>query len=101
MGSRARLGEIWSIEMVHKRFESFPKAFVDQLVSKQPKNLMSMSGQPVQSHEEKKTDKMYATQFSPFWNEIIKSLHEEYYIGPSVIGKWTCFLCQAILEVLD
>ncbi|KAJ0804054.1 putative 1,3-beta-glucan synthase [Helianthus annuus] len=30
---------IRSIEMVHKRFESFPKAFVDQLVSKQPKNL--------------------------------------------------------------
>ncbi|KAM0014254.1 putative 1,3-beta-glucan synthase [Helianthus debilis subsp. tardiflorus] len=54
MGARARLGEVWSIEMVHKRFESFPKAFVDQLVPKQPKNLMSMSGQPVQSHEEKK-----------------------------------------------
>ncbi|KAM0036495.1 putative 1,3-beta-glucan synthase [Helianthus debilis subsp. tardiflorus] len=39
MGARARLGEVWSIEMVHKRFESFPKAFVDQLVPKQPKNL--------------------------------------------------------------
>ncbi|KAJ0755182.1 putative 1,3-beta-glucan synthase [Helianthus annuus] len=80
MGARARLGEIRSIEMVHKRFESFPKAFVDQLVSKQAKNLMSMSGQPVQSHEEK-TDKMYAAQFSPFWNEIIKSLREEDYIS--------------------
>ncbi|MFS7971643.1 putative 1,3-beta-glucan synthase [Helianthus anomalus] len=80
MGARARLGEIRSIEMVHKRFESFPKAFVDQLVSKQAKNFMSMSGQPVQGHEEK-TDKMYAAQFSPFWNEIIKSLREEDYIS--------------------
>ncbi|KAL3623547.1 Callose synthase 10 [Castilleja foliolosa] len=35
MGARARLGEIRSIEMVHKRFESFPEAFVKNLVSPQ------------------------------------------------------------------
>ncbi|KAF3620082.1 Callose synthase 10 [Capsicum annuum] len=37
MGARARLGEIRSIEMVHKRFESFPEAFVKNLVSPQTK----------------------------------------------------------------
>ncbi|KAM0069467.1 putative 1,3-beta-glucan synthase [Helianthus debilis subsp. tardiflorus] len=66
MGARARLGEIRSIEMVHKRFESFPKAFVDQLVSKQPKNLMPMSGQPVQGHEEKKRTRCMQPSFSHF-----------------------------------
>ncbi|KAK7824056.1 callose synthase 9 [Quercus suber] len=35
MGARARLGEIRSIEMVHKRFESFPEALVKNLVSSQ------------------------------------------------------------------
>ncbi|KAK9066428.1 hypothetical protein SSX86_013750 [Deinandra increscens subsp. villosa] len=79
MGARARLGEIRSIEMVHKRFESFPEAFVKQLVSSQAKK-MPMSGQSFQSPEEN-NDKMYAAQFSPFWNEIIKSLREEDYIS--------------------
>ncbi|KDO69363.1 hypothetical protein CISIN_1g0001802mg, partial [Citrus sinensis] len=39
MGARARLGEIRTIEMVHKRFESFPKVFVKNLVSLQAKRL--------------------------------------------------------------
>ncbi|KAI3727018.1 hypothetical protein L1987_66825 [Smallanthus sonchifolius] len=79
MGARARLGEIRSIEMVHKRFESFPEAFVKQLVSPQAKKI-TMSGQSFQSPEEN-DDKMYASQFSPFWNEVIKSLREEDYIS--------------------
>nr|GEV05479.1 callose synthase 10 [Tanacetum cinerariifolium] len=79
MGARARLGEIRSIEMVHKRFESFPEAFVKQLVSTQAKR-MPINGQSFQSPEEN-NDKMYAAQFSPFWNEIIKSLREEDYIS--------------------
>ncbi|KAK1433883.1 hypothetical protein QVD17_10801 [Tagetes erecta] len=79
MGARARLGEIRSVEMVHKRFESFPEAFVKQLVSSQAKK-MPMSGQSIQIPEENSA-KMYAAQFSPFWNEIIKSLREEDYIS--------------------
>lgn len=79
MGARARLGEIRSIEMVHKRFESFPEVFVKQLVSSQAKR-MPISGQSFQSPDEN-NDKMYAAQFSPFWNEIIKSLREEDYIS--------------------
>uniref|UniRef100_A0A0A9B0L1 Uncharacterized protein n=1 Tax=Arundo donax TaxID=35708 RepID=A0A0A9B0L1_ARUDO len=31
MGARDRLGEIRSIEMLHKRFESFPEAFAKNL----------------------------------------------------------------------
>nr|XP_043615272.1 callose synthase 10 isoform X2 [Erigeron canadensis] len=79
MGARGRLGEIRSIEMVHKRFESFPEAFVKQLVSSQAKR-MPTNGQAIQSPEEN-NDKTYAAQFSPFWNEIIKSLREEDYIS--------------------
>lgn len=79
MGARARLGEIRSIEMVHKRFESFPEVFVKQLVSSQAKR-MPISGQSFQSPDEN-NDKTYAAQFSPFWNEIIKSLREEDYIS--------------------
>ncbi|KAL0342358.1 UNVERIFIED_CONTAM: Callose synthase 10 [Sesamum calycinum] len=41
MGARARLGEIRSVEMVHKRFESFPEAFVKNLVSPQIKNVFT------------------------------------------------------------
>ncbi|KAF7838212.1 callose synthase 10 [Senna tora] len=37
IGARARLGEIRSIEMVHKRFESFPEAFVNHMISPQTK----------------------------------------------------------------
>ncbi|KAE8705196.1 hypothetical protein F3Y22_tig00110429pilonHSYRG00131 [Hibiscus syriacus] len=37
MGAKARLGEIRSTEMVHKRFESFPEAFAKNLVSPQSK----------------------------------------------------------------
>ncbi|WVZ18445.1 hypothetical protein V8G54_005767 [Vigna mungo] len=47
IGARARLGEIRSIEMVHKRFESFPGAFVKNLVSPQIKRI-PLSGQSTQ-----------------------------------------------------
>jgi callose synthase len=39
MGAKARLGEIRTIEMVHKRFESFPEAFAQNLVSPVVKRL--------------------------------------------------------------
>ncbi|KAF3436800.1 hypothetical protein FNV43_RR19553 [Rhamnella rubrinervis] len=78
MGARARLGEIRSIEMVHKRFESFPEAFAKNLVSSQTKRLPFNRQSPQDSQDMNKT---YAAMFSPFWNEIIKSLREEDYIS--------------------
>ncbi|PIN24305.1 1,3-beta-glucan synthase/callose synthase catalytic subunit [Handroanthus impetiginosus] len=113
MGARARLGEIRSIEMVHKRFESFPEAFVKNLVSPQIKR-MPFDGQSSQtSHDNNKTR---AAIFSPFWNDIIKSLREEDYISnremdllsmPSNTGslklvQWPLFLLSSkILLAID
>lgn len=78
MGARARLGEIRSTEMVHKRFESFPEVFANNLVSQQTKRMPFDRQTPEASQENNKT---YAALFSPFWNEIIKSLREEDYIS--------------------
>lgn len=113
MGARARLGEIRSIEMMHKRFESFPEAFVKNLVSPQPMR-MPFDGQATEVSQE--TNKTYAALFSPFWNEIIKSLREEDYISnrekdllliPSNRGslrlvQWPLFLLSSkILLAID
>nr|XP_004236315.1 callose synthase 10 [Solanum lycopersicum] len=113
MGARARLGEIRSIEMVHKRFESFPEAFVKNLVSPQTKRI------PIDrqlSETSPENNKAYAALFSPFWNEIIKSLREEDYVSnremdllsmPSNTGslrlvQWPLFLlCSKILLAID
>ncbi|KAM0882138.1 hypothetical protein ACQ4PT_032510 [Festuca glaucescens] len=73
MGARDRLGEIRSIEMLHKRFESFPEAFAKTLSPQR------ISNRPVAQDSE--ATKMYASIFSPFWNEIIKSLREEDYVS--------------------
>ncbi|KAI3940839.1 hypothetical protein MKW98_014898 [Papaver atlanticum] len=112
MGARARLGEIRTIEMLHKRFESFPSAFVKNLVSSQTK-MMPIEGQPRDTEE---MNKAYASIFSPFWNEIIKSLREEDYISnremdllciPSNSGslrlvQWPLFLLSSkILLAMD
>ncbi|XP_009791092.1 callose synthase 10 isoform X2 [Nicotiana tabacum] len=113
MGARARLGEIRSIEMVHKRFESFPEAFVKNLVSPQTKRIPIDSQSSQTSQDNNKTD---AALFSPFWNEIIKSLREEDYVSnremdllsmPSNTGslrlvQWPLFLlCSKILLAID
>ncbi|XP_021638598.2 callose synthase 10 isoform X2 [Hevea brasiliensis] len=113
MGARARLGEIRSLEMVHKRFESFPEAFVKNLVSPQAKR-MPFNRQA--SQESQDTNKDYAAMFAPFWNEIIKSLREEDYISnremdllssPSNTGslrlvQWPLFLLSSkILLAVD
>ncbi|XP_061343058.1 callose synthase 9 [Gastrolobium bilobum] len=75
LGARDRLGEIRSLEAVHKLFEQFPGAFMDTLHVPLPnRNSRQPSAQVV---EKKKVD---AARFSPFWNEIIKSLREEDYI---------------------
>ncbi|XP_077236924.1 glucan synthase-like 8 [Tasmannia lanceolata] len=113
MGARARLGEIRSIEMLHKRFENFPEAFVKNLVSPQAKR-MPFDRQSAEGSQEK--NKMYAAGFSPFWNEIVKSLREEDYISnremdllsvPSNTGslrlvQWPLFLLSSkILLAID
>ncbi|TYJ98465.1 callose synthase 10 [Cucumis melo var. makuwa] len=77
-GARGRLGEIRSLEMMHKRFESFPEAFVKNLVSRQTKSLPPNGQAPQDAPDMSKT---YAAIFSPFWNEIIKSLREEDFIS--------------------
>ncbi|KAK6924727.1 1,3-beta-glucan synthase subunit FKS1-like, domain-1, partial [Dillenia turbinata] len=84
MGARARLGEIRSIEMIHKRFETFPEAFVKNLVSPQTKRIR-IDGLASQVSQD--VNKSYAAIFSPFWNDIIKSLREEDYIN-----EWDNFL---------
>eukprot|EP01018_Ginkgo_biloba_P028898 Gb_01752 [translate_table: standard] len=76
-GAKDRLGEIRSIETVHKRFEQFPEAFVKNLQATRTKrrgNEASFSQVSIEA------SKSYAAKFSPFWNEIIKSLREEDYI---------------------
>ncbi|KAH1255058.1 Callose synthase 10 [Glycine max] len=112
-GARARLGEIRSIEMVHKRFESFPGAFVKNLVSPQIKRI-PLSSQSTQDSQD--MNKAYAAMFAPFWNEIIKSLREEDFISnremdllsiPSNAGslrlvQWPLFLLSSkILLAID
>lgn len=87
MGARARLGEIRSIEMVHKRFVSFPEAFVKNLVSPHTKRLPFNRQAPQDSQDMNKT---YAAMFSPFWNEIIKSLREEDYISNREMDLLAC-----------
>uniref|UniRef100_A0AAU6MUF6 1,3-beta-glucan synthase n=1 Tax=Paeonia lactiflora TaxID=35924 RepID=A0AAU6MUF6_PAELC len=113
MGARGRLGEIRSLEMVHKRFESFPEAFVKNLVSPQTRR-MPFDGQS--SEDTQDNNKTWAALFSPFWNEIIKSLREEDYISnremdllciPSNTGslrlvQWPLFLLSSkILLAVD
>ncbi|CAM8912641.1 unnamed protein product [Rhodiola kirilowii] len=113
MGARGRLGEIRSLEMVHKRFESFPEAFVKNLVSPLTKRLPVNSQSSQTSNDDRKSN---AAIFSPFWNEIIKSLREEDYIGnremdllymPSNTGslrlvQWPLFLLSSkILLAVD
>ncbi|XP_047320074.1 callose synthase 9-like [Impatiens glandulifera] len=75
LGARDRLGEIRSLELVHKLFEKFPQAFMDTLHVPLNRTHMEPNGQNL---EKCKTD---AAQFSPFWNEIIKNLREEDYIS--------------------
>ncbi|GMH21528.1 hypothetical protein Nepgr_023370 [Nepenthes gracilis] len=103
MGARDRLGEIRSIEMVHKRFESFPKAFVWNLATPR------IERHPLEGQNSQEMNKPYAALFAPFWNEIIKSLREEDYISnrekdllsmPSNTGRlglvqWPLFLLSS------
>lgn len=71
LGARDRLGEIRSLEAVHKLFEKFPGAFMDKLHNRTSERSSS------QVLEKNKVD---AAQFAPFWNEIVRNLREEDYI---------------------
>ncbi|XP_062083872.1 callose synthase 9 [Humulus lupulus] len=72
LGARDRLGEIRSLEAVHKLFEEFPEAFMSTL-HVPLSNRTSQHGQVFEK-------KVNAARFSPFWNEIIANLREEDYI---------------------
>ncbi|TMX01901.1 hypothetical protein EJD97_023188, partial [Solanum chilense] len=75
LGARDRLGEIRSLDAVHKRFERFPEAFMNSLhVPLRTRVSLLSSGLVL---ERNKAD---AARFAPFWNEIVKNLREEDYI---------------------
>ncbi|KAH9316295.1 hypothetical protein KI387_024922, partial [Taxus chinensis] len=77
IGAKDRLGEIRSVETVHKRFENFPEGFVKSLQATRSRRRGS---DVVYGQASAETMKSYAAKFSPFWNEIIKSLREEDFI---------------------
>ncbi|KAK7310312.1 hypothetical protein RJT34_07750 [Clitoria ternatea] len=75
LGARDRLGEIRSLEALHKLFEQFPGAFMNTLHVPLPNRSSRQS--PTHAVEKNKID---AARFAPFWNEIIRNLREEDYI---------------------
>ncbi|KAK7358028.1 hypothetical protein VNO80_17327 [Phaseolus coccineus] len=75
LGARERLGEIRSLEALHKLFEQFPGAFMGTLHV--PLTNRSSHQSSVQVVENSKVD---AARFGPFWNEIIRNLREEDYV---------------------
>ncbi|CAN6308264.1 unnamed protein product [Urochloa humidicola] len=76
LGARDRLGEIRSVEAVHRFFEKFPEAFMDKLHVAVPKRKqLRTSGQQAE------LNKFDASRFAPFWNEIVRNLREEDYIS--------------------
>ncbi|KAM3740911.1 hypothetical protein ACB098_08G135300 [Castanea mollissima] len=75
LGARDRLGEIRSLEALHKLFEQFPGAFMNNLHVPLPNRTRRSS-----SSQDVEKNKVDAARFAPFWNEIIKNLREEDYI---------------------
>ncbi|KAL4289406.1 hypothetical protein AHAS_Ahas19G0383000 [Arachis hypogaea] len=75
LGARDRLGEIRSLEALHKLFEQFPRAFMDTLHVP-----LSNRGSRQSTSQAVEKQKFDAARFSPFWNEIITNLREEDYI---------------------
>ncbi|KAM3316552.1 hypothetical protein ACQJBY_034591 [Aegilops geniculata] len=76
LGARDRLGEIRSVEAVHRFFEKFPEVFMDKLHVAVPKRKQLLS-----SGQQAELNKLDASRFAPFWNEIVKNLREEDYIS--------------------
>ncbi|KAK4760517.1 hypothetical protein SAY87_005410 [Trapa incisa] len=76
LGARDRLGEIRSLESVHRDFEQFPSAFMNNLHVPLPgRNKTPFHTQDLEA------SKVDAARFSPFWNEIVRNLREEDYIS--------------------
>ncbi|CAA3013942.1 callose synthase 9 [Olea europaea subsp. europaea] len=75
LGARDRLGEIRTLDAVHKLFERFPAAFMDTLHVPLPERASVQS-----SSQDMEKSKFDAARFAPFWNEIVKNLREEDYI---------------------
>uniref|UniRef100_A0A0D3BA47 1,3-beta-glucan synthase n=1 Tax=Brassica oleracea var. oleracea TaxID=109376 RepID=A0A0D3BA47_BRAOL len=75
LGARDRLGEIRSLEAIHKQFEEFPGAFIKALH-------VPVTNRTFDASHQKAVDKniVDAAHFAPFWNQIIKFLREEDYI---------------------
>uniref|UniRef100_A0A0E0K806 1,3-beta-glucan synthase n=1 Tax=Oryza punctata TaxID=4537 RepID=A0A0E0K806_ORYPU len=76
LGARDRLGEIRSVEAVHRFFEKFPEAFMDKLHVAVPKRKQLLS-----SSQHSELNKFDASKFAPFWNEIVRNMREEDYIN--------------------
>ncbi|KAL5209846.1 hypothetical protein ABZP36_005469 [Zizania latifolia] len=76
LGARDRLGEIRSVEAVHRFFEKFPEVFMDKLHVDVPKRKQLLS-----SGQHTELNKFDASRFAPFWNEIVRNLREEDYIN--------------------
>ncbi|CAN6981822.1 unnamed protein product [Brassica oleracea var. botrytis] len=74
LGARDRLGEIRSLEAIHKQFEEFPGAFMKALHVPITNRLGSCPSKAVDKNI------VDAAHFAPFWNQIIKCLREEDYI---------------------
>ncbi|KAI3696996.1 hypothetical protein L6452_29684 [Arctium lappa] len=75
LGAKDRLGEIRSLSAVHKLFEKFPEAFMDNLyIPLATRDSLRITGQVLQKN------KFDAARFSSFWNEIVRNLREEDYI---------------------
>ncbi|WZY83448.1 hypothetical protein YC2023_029832 [Brassica napus] len=88
LGARDRLGEIRSLEAIHKQFEEFPGAFMKALhvpvtnrtfdpSHQVPLGLFYIYESLMNAVDKNIVD---AAHFAPFWNQIIKCLREEDYI---------------------
>ncbi|RZB89766.1 Callose synthase 9 [Glycine soja] len=110
LGARDRLGEIRSLEALHRLFEQFPRAFMDTLHVPLPNRSSHQSS--VQVVEKNKVD---AARFAPFWNEIIRNLREEDYVtnfemelllmpknsGDLPLVQWPLFLLASKKSVFE
>ncbi|KAK6925714.1 1,3-beta-glucan synthase subunit FKS1-like, domain-1 [Dillenia turbinata] len=81
LGAKDRLGEIRSLEYIHKLFEEFPRAFMKNLyVPSRKRTLHHISDQTNGEGTQIMQNKVDASRFSPFWNRIIHNLRQEDYI---------------------
>lgn len=76
LGTRERLGEIRSLEMLRNRFENYPEAFVKNL---QPS--LVLEGVQRSNMASVSKHNSLAASFASFWNEIIICLREEDYLN--------------------